>query len=77
MLTTTAIPVDGGSGSNESQIIIGNFSKFFIGLRTDIRVEILRERYADSHQYAFVSFMRFDVAVSHAEAFHKLTGVQS
>lgn len=42
-----------------------------------IRVDVLRERFADSHQYGLVAHMRFDVAVQHAQAFHTITGVQS
>lgn len=44
---------------------------------TAIRVDILRERSADNHQYGLVAHMRFDVAVEHAQAFHTITGVQS
>ena len=77
MLTTTAIPVDGGSGSNESTIFMGNFNHLLIGVRSAIRVDVLRERFADNHQYGLVAHMRFDVAVEHAQAFHTITGVQS
>jgi HK97 family phage major capsid protein len=77
MLTTTAIPTDGGTGSNESTIFVGNFSHVMIGVRSGVRVDVLRERYADSHQYGLVAHMRFDIAVQHAAAFHTITGVQS
>lgn len=77
MLTTTAIPTDGGSGTNESTIFVGNFQHVMIGVRSGIRVDVLRERYADSHQYGLVAHMRFDIAVQHAAAFHTITGVQS
>ena len=77
MLTTTAIPTDGGTGSNESTIFVGNFAHVMIGVRSGVRVDVLRERYADSHQYGLVAHMRFDIAVQHAAAFHTITGVQS
>ena len=77
MLTTTAIPTDGGTGSNESTIFVGNFSHVMIGVRSGVRVDVLRERYADSHQYGLVAHMRFDIAVQHAAEFHTITGVQS
>lgn len=77
MLTTTSIAIDGGSGSNESTIYVGNFNNLMIGMRNDIRIEVLRERFADTHQYGFVAHMRFDVAVSHAKSFHTISGVQS
>ena len=63
------------AGSNESTVICGNFANLMIGLRNDIRIEILKERYADTHQYGFVAVARFDVGVSHASAFHTITGV--
>ena len=77
MLTTTSIAADGGSGSNESTIYVGNFSNLMIGMRNDIRIEIARERFADNHQYGFYAHMRFDVAVAHAKSFYTITGVQS
>ncbi|MGC6392016.1 MAG: phage major capsid protein [Alphaproteobacteria bacterium] len=77
MLTTTAIPTDEGSGSNESTIFVGNFNHLLIGVRAGVRVDILRERYAENYQYGLVAHMRFDVAVQHAAAFHAITGVQS
>ena len=75
MLTTTAIPTDGGAGSNESTIIEGNFSHLLIGMRAQIRVEILRERFSDNLQYGFLAHLRADVAVEHAGAFHTITGI--
>ncbi len=44
MLTTTAIPTDGGAGSDESTIFMGNFNHLLIGIRSDIRIEVLKER---------------------------------
>lgn len=75
MLTTTQIAVDGGAGTDESTIFMGDFTKVVLGLRSQIRVEILRETFAGNHQYGFVCHMRGDVAVSHAAAFHTTTAV--
>lgn len=75
ILQTSALQINAGSGNNESNIVVGNFNHCLIGMRHDIRIEVLRERYADTHQYGFVAVMRFDVAVSHEEAFHKISGV--
>lgn len=76
MLTTTAIPTDGGAGSNESTIFLGNFAHLMIGIRSEIRVEILKERYADQLQYGLIAHMRADIAAQHEAAFHTITGVQ-
>lgn len=77
MLTTTQIPVDGGTGGNESTIIMGNFTRLMIGMRSDIRIEVLKERYADNLQYGLIAHMRMDVAAEHEAAFHTITGIQS
>ncbi len=77
MLTTTAIPVDGGVGTDESTIFAGNFNNLLIGMRSDIRVELLKvSKFADNLQYTLVTHMRADVAVQHAGSFHTVTGVQ-
>jgi HK97 family phage major capsid protein len=75
MLTTSSIQVDAGAGNDESNLYVGNFTSLMIGMRNDIRVEVLRERYADTHQYAFVAHMRFDIAIAHAASFHKISGI--
>ncbi|MBS4011994.1 MAG: phage major capsid protein [Roseovarius sp.] len=76
MLTTTSIPTDGGAGDDESTIIAGDFTRLLLGIRSDIRVEILKtSTYASNLQYAMVAHMRADVAVTHPGAFYTLTGV--
>lgn len=74
---TNSIPINQtqGSASNASPIIVGNFADLLMGVRQDVRVEVLRERYAEVHQYAFVCHLRADVAVSHPESFAKLIGI--
>jgi HK97 family phage major capsid protein len=75
LLTTSALQTDAGSGNNESNAYVGNFQNLLIGLRNDVRVEVLRERYAENHQYAFIAHMRFDLAIAHAASFHKIIGI--
>ena len=76
MFTTSSIQTDAGSGNDEANIYLGNFANLLIALRSDVRIEILRERYADVHQYAFLAHMRFDIGVSHPASFCKISGVQ-
>lgn len=76
MLTTTQLPTDLGAGTNETTIYAGDFSQLMIGLRSDIRIDLLKERYADNHQYGFICHARYDVAAAHPEAFLRITGVQ-
>lgn len=76
MLTTTSIPIDGGAGSDESTIIAGDFARLMVGIRSDIRVEVLKtSSYASNLQYTLLAHMRADVAVTHPGAFFTLTGV--
>lgn len=76
ILTTTQIPVTLGAGSNETTMYAGDFRQLVIGIRSDIRVEVLRERYADTLQYGFLAFLRADVAAVHPQAFVRITGLQ-
>jgi len=75
--TTTSLPINLGGGTNESIAILGNFSRLMFGVRSALRVEILRELYAANYQYAFIAHLRADVAVEHAESFCILSGITS
>ena len=75
MLHTKALPTNGGDGENESQIIAGDFEQLLIGVRTGIRVEILRERFMDNLQFGLVCHARIDFAAARPGAFTVLDGV--
>lgn len=75
-LTTTAIPVNGGAQNDEGMIFGGDWRKLMIGVRHDIRVEVLRERYAENLQYGFLCHLRADIAAEHEQAFTVLKGVR-
>lgn len=75
MLHTTALPVDGGAGSDESQIIAGDFGQLLMGIRSEIRVEILRERFMDNLQFGLIAHARVDFAAARESAFTVLDGV--
>lgn len=80
LLQTTKVPVNeeqGTSGAVCSSIITGDFKQLFIGARTALRIEVLKERFADNHQYAFVAHLRMDVALAHAKAFAVLKGIKA
>jgi HK97 family phage major capsid protein len=74
-LATTSVPTDGGVGTNESTVIMGDFSRLLIGMRSQIRVELFREPFASSLQYALIAHLRADIAVDHPAAFSKITGI--
>lgn len=75
MLISNKIPTNGGAGTNESSIFAGDWSKLMIGIRHNIRIEVLKERFADYNQYAFVAVLRADVAAEHEAAFTVLEGI--
>jgi HK97 family phage major capsid protein len=75
-LMTTAIATTGGVGTNESSIIMGDFKHLLIGLRNSLRIEILKERYAEHNQYGFIAHLRVDFAAEHLGAFAEITGIR-
>ena len=76
-LATTSFPINEtqGTASNASRIIAGDFGRLWIGLRSEVRIEVLRETYADNHQYGFVAHLRADIAAEHPESFCQIVGV--
>lgn len=77
-LVTTSIPitqVQGSSGAVCSPIIVGDFSQLLIGVRQDMRIEVMRETFMGSLQYGFIAHLRMDVALAHPESFCKVIGI--
>ncbi len=77
MLHTNKVPVDDtqGTATDASSIITGNFADVIIGMRTDFRLELLRELYAENYQYGFLASLRADVAVANPESFCIVKGI--
>lgn len=76
-LVSTNVPITQtqGSANNASCIVAGDFSQLMIGVRSELRIEVLRELYAANHQYAFVAHLRMDVQVARPRAFSVLKGI--
>lgn len=76
-LDTTSVPITQtqGSASNASAVIAGDFRNLLIGIRSDIRIEVLREPGFENHQFVVVCHMRGDVIPMHKACFAKLIGV--
>lgn len=77
MRATTQIPVDEeyATRADATRIITGDFSQLFVGIRSQLRIEVLRERYADHLQYGYLAWMRCDIALAHSASFVQVTGV--
>jgi HK97 family phage major capsid protein len=80
LLETSKIPVNDGVGSpatfNGSAVYIGDFTQAMLGVRTDLRVTTLNERYAEAGQIAFSAWWRGDFQLRHPESFDIQTGLQ-
>jgi HK97 family phage major capsid protein len=74
--TTTQIPITEGTGT-DSLMLVGNFREAMIVMRTSLRIEVLKELYADKLQYAYLAFLRADFAPTNDESFAKITGIQA
>jgi len=79
-LSTTQIPINLPTGSpvtnDGSLIFVGDFAQMLLGVRTELRIEVLRERYmADEGMYAFLCWFRGDVQLAHDESFAIVEGV--
>lgn len=78
MLTTKNVPsnLTVGTSTDCSEIYTGQWDQLMIGIRTELRIEVLRERFADNGQYAFLAWFRGDVQVAQPTAFVVDTGVR-
>lgn len=77
-LSTTGVEINetqGSSGAIASRIYAGHYPHLLIGVRTSLRVEILKELFAGNHQYGFIAHLRADIAVEHPESFSMLVGI--
>ncbi|MBA3483493.1 MAG: phage major capsid protein [Pirellulales bacterium] len=73
--TQMSITQTQGSASNASSVVLGNFSELVIGMRNQLRIEVLKERYREYYQVAFLAAMRVDVQAWHDESFAKIVGI--
>lgn len=78
LYSTTQIPIDETQGASTdcSSIICGDFSQMIVGVRTQLQIEVLRERFADTLQYGILAYLRTDMVLAHPEAFVRIVGVK-
>jgi HK97 family phage major capsid protein len=69
------VPMMMTSSMDEDTAIVANFARLIMGIRTSLRIEVLRERYAEFLQYGYLAHLRADVAVEHPESFCKVTNL--
>lgn len=78
-LITNQVPVNltVGTSADCSEVYTGQWNLLMIGIRTDLRILPLRERFIDNGQYAFLAWMRADIQLAQPGAFSVDTGVRS
>lgn len=77
LLETTQVSLDEGGSPAQTSIFLGDWSKMMIGVRTQLRIEVLRERYADFLQYGFVAWLRADIQVRQPGAFCRIKTINT
>jgi HK97 family phage major capsid protein len=78
LLGTTSVPINQTQGTSTdcSSILVGDFSRAILGLRQELRIQVLNEAYMGNLQVGFVANLRADVAFERADAFCRITGVR-
>lgn len=76
-LVTTSVPIDQvqGTESAASTIFLGDWSEVKIGIRTRLKIELLRERFADNLQFGFLAYLRADVQCFHEQGMCRIVGI--
>lgn len=74
---TTTMPTNETQGTSSacSSILAGPWNRGILGMRVDLQMDVLKERYADLGCIGIVSYMRFSFRLSHPETFVRLQGV--
>lgn len=77
-LTTTQIPTNLGADKDESFAIVGDFSKLWMGLRTNVVLEVSRTSgdVFDTMEYAVRAYLRADYQTVHDPHFVVLDGIK-
>ncbi|WP_296503558.1 phage major capsid protein, partial [Phenylobacterium sp.] len=75
---TTSVPINQTQGTSTdcSSILVGDFSRAILGLRQELRIQVLNEAFMGSLQVGFIAHLRADVAFERADAFCRITGVR-
>lgn len=66
---------DEGADEGHSKLVVGQWNRLLLGVRMEVNIMLLRERYADHGQLGIVGFFRGDVRTIRPTAFQVLDGV--
>lgn len=75
--STSRVPINEthGTAVDASRVLLGDWSQLMIGMREQISIRPLTERYADTGQIGLLCHARLDIQVQHAEAFCQIVGI--
>ena len=78
ILATNGIPVNQtqGTASTASSAFLGDFSQMLVGIRTQLQITVLNERFAEFGQVGFIGWLRADVQVARPAALAKIVGIK-
>jgi HK97 family phage major capsid protein len=65
-----------GTSTDATEVLVGDFTKLAIGVRSQLQVRVLDQRYADTGEVALWAAMRADVAVLRPAAFVLVNGLR-
>ncbi|MBI2766514.1 MAG: phage major capsid protein [Chloroflexi bacterium] len=77
-LPTTSVSItetQGASGAVASRIYVADWSELLIGMRSEVQILPLAERFADNFQVGFIAYLRGDIALAHNASFGRLIGI--
>jgi HK97 family phage major capsid protein len=78
MLSTTSIPITQTQGTSTdcSTLLVGDFTRGILGLRQELRIQVLNETYMGNLQGGFIAHLRADVAFERSDAFCRIVGLR-
>jgi len=76
-LPTNQVPnnLTQGTASTASDAFVADWSQLIIGVRTELVIEPLKERYVDYGQIGLIAWWRGDIVVARPAAFVNITGI--
>lgn len=64
-----------GTGTTTSDAFVADWTKLYVGVRTEFQIQVLNERYADTGQIGFLGWWRGDIIPARPKAFFVETGI--
>lgn len=65
-----------GTSADTSDAFLADWRQLLVGVRTQLQIKVLSERYAENGQIGFIGWWRGDVAVARSKAFDVTTGIR-